>query len=601
VHPGRWYSSLLAVALAASPALADDSDRKPWVRLPRPGSYEAEALDAALAALELTIDPAQQGKRLGRIHVVNQPVFGPRDRFLQFFNLFHYTTRSPAIEREVTLRPGELWDDTKIRETERKLRDPVLTARVVVAPVRSPRPGSFDLLVVTRDVWSLRMNSNFEFQEGQLTELTISLSENNFLGYRKQLAMVFDMDQGKYFIGPLYHDRNMAGTRLQLRTFGGPLFGRASGRLEGAQQSTTLTYPLWSVDSRWAAEGKLTYRDAIARLFQGRELYLYDVTVGERPGVVEHHRVPYEYRLRQTLLQTSVTRSFGRELLHRVSLGHELSGADASVPATFAEGPEVQAAFERDVFPREELASAAVARYALSTSRFVTYHDIDTYDLSEDSRLGPDATVELAVARRELGSDANFVRPQIGGGFVFDWGRDGFVRVSAEASGRVQDGDLMDARVEAGGKVATPARLGGRLVARVTATALMDERSNRFLTLGGRDGLRGYAINQFIGQTRVVANLEARTLPMRLWFTRFGALAFWDVGHATGADGEVTDVGDVVRSFRTMRPRQDLGVGLRFLIPQLSPLVYRFDWAFPLVGPNQTFPGRFTAGVDQAF
>ncbi|HTM21512.1 MAG TPA: hypothetical protein VL172_13420, partial [Kofleriaceae bacterium] len=411
MHPGRWYSTaLVLVALAVGPALADGSDRKQSVRLPRPGSYEGEALDAALAVLHLTIDPAPQGKRLGRIHVVNQPVFGPRDRFLQFFNLFHYTTRDAAIEREVTLRPGQLWDDTKILETERKLRDPVLTARVVVAPVRSPRPGTVDLLVVTRDVWSLRMNSNFELQEGQLTELTISLSENNFLGYRKQVAIVFDMDQGKYFIGPLYHDRNMAGTRLQLRTFGGPLFGRASGQLEGAQQSTTLTYPLWSVDSHWAAEGQFTYRDSIARLFQGRRLFLYDVTVGERPGVVEHHRVPYEYRLRQTLLQGGVTRSFGRALLHRVSLGYELAGLNASVPATFSDGPEVQAAFERDVFPREELSSALVGKYALTTSRFVTYHDIDTYDLSEDSRLGPDATVELAVARRELGSDASFLR-----------------------------------------------------------------------------------------------------------------------------------------------------------------------------------------------
>ena len=104
-------------------------------------------------------------------------VFGPRDRFLQFFNLFHYTTRGISIEREVTLQPGERWDDTKILETERRLRDPILTARVVVVPVRSAAPGTVDLLVVTRDVWSLRMNSNYELQAGKLTGLGVGTLE----------------------------------------------------------------------------------------------------------------------------------------------------------------------------------------------------------------------------------------------------------------------------------------------------------------------------------------------------------------------------------------------------------------------------------------
>jgi len=593
--PGRGAAPALVLIALCTAAGAEAPTGEP-VRLPRPGSYEAEALDLALAALGLEVDPAPQGKRLARIHVVDQPVFGPRDRFLQFFNLFHYTSKPAVVEREVRLRPGDPWDDTKIRETERVLRDPIFTSRVVVVPVRSASPGWFDLLVVTRDVWSLRMNSNFEFQEGSLTELTLSISENNFFGYRKQVAVVFDMDQGKFFVGPLYHDRNLAGTRLQLRSYGGPLFGRASGKLEGAQQSTTLSYPLWSVDSRWAADGSLVYRDSIARVFQGRDLYTYDV-----PETAEVEAVPYEYRLRQAQLQSSVTRSFGRSWLHRVTVGHQLADVTASVPATFDQPEPVRLAFERDVFPRRELSSAVTARYALSTSRFVSFHDIDTYDLSEDARLGPDASVEIDQALRAIGSDANFTTGQVAAGYTLGLGGDGFLRVAAGASGRLQGGDLIDSRLEAQSKLATPARFHARLVARVSVSALVDDRGNHFLTLGGRDGLRGYAINQFIGQTRIIGNLEVRTLPTRIWFARLGALAFWDVGHADGTAGEVGDLGAVADAFRGMHVRHDVGVGIRFLIPQLSPLVYRFDWAFPLVGPNQTFPGRFTAGVDQAF
>ena len=72
---------------------------------------------------------------------------------------------------------------------------------------------------------------------------------------------------------------------------------------------------------------------------------------------------------------------------------------------------------------------------------------------------------------------------------------------------------------------------------------------------------------------------------------RFGALAFYDIGDA--ADG-----------YAKLVLHQDLGFGLRWLIPQLNSSVIRFDWAFALEDGNLTragWPGRITAGFEQVF
>jgi hypothetical protein len=55
-----------------------------------------------------------------------------------------------------------------------------------------------------------------------------------------------------------------------------------------------------------------------------------------------------------------------------------------------------------------------------------------------------------------------------------------------------------------------------------------NETNNRFFTVGGDTGLRGYTIADFAGQIRVLNNLELRTFPIRILFARFGGIAFWD-------------------------------------------------------------------------
>ncbi|HEU5057866.1 MAG TPA: hypothetical protein VFU21_15145, partial [Kofleriaceae bacterium] len=89
-----------------------------------------------------------------------------------------------------------------------------------------------------------------------------------------------------------------------------------------------------------------------------------------------------------------------------------------------------------------------------------------------------------------------------------------------------------------------------------------------------------------------LGNVELRTLPLKVLFTRAGGILFWDFGHAA----------DCYAGCETpLRLHHDVGIGIRALIPQLQPYVLRLDWAIPLTGTTAGFPGRIVAGVQQVF
>jgi hypothetical protein len=179
-------------------------------------SLEKGSIRRALVAKNVEVEPAPWGKTIGQIIILNEPVFAEKN-WLRFFNLFHVTTRTQSLRNELTISEGEEWDDERILETQRRLKDPLYTTIVVVLPVKSAVPGQVDVLVVTRDVWSLRLNTKYTLQEGTLTDLIVSLSENNFLGRRKTLALGVTMDQGALAVGPLYIDKNLMGEHLDFR------------------------------------------------------------------------------------------------------------------------------------------------------------------------------------------------------------------------------------------------------------------------------------------------------------------------------------------------------------------------------------------------
>ena len=135
------------------------------------------------------------------------------------------------------------------------------------------------LMAGTRDVWSLRFNTDFEFQQNTLSYLSTSLSENNLFGWRKYLAAGFLLDQGRMGFGPTYFDPNIAGGRLTLYLSALAWYARDSGSHEGDSETFSLHYPLYALGRPWGAGIDVIHQDAVSRTFTGNALTEFDVVL----------------------------------------------------------------------------------------------------------------------------------------------------------------------------------------------------------------------------------------------------------------------------------------------------------------------------------
>lgn len=568
------------------------------------GRLERESLEEAMSALGLRLEPQPAGKIVGVIHVVNGEVFSRRDWLFQLFNFFHRTTRPGILQRELLIHPGALYDEALVEESVRNLQSPAaldladgtifyqpeLSSVVAVVPVVSDRPDTVDLLAVTRDVWSLRFNTDFEFQQNTLSNLTTSLSENNLLGWRKYLALGFELDQGRAGVGPSYFDPNILGTRLTLLAQATAWYARDTRDYEGNFERFSLRYPLYALASRWGGGVDVNHQDEVIRSFRGNSLRTEDL-----PSTPEVEQLPFIYRRKIEIVDANVVRSFGLSVIQRLTLGHRFDSRSSEVLPDFPTdpaNPDLAREFLNEVAPLSERRSEPYLRYEMFTARYVVLRNLNTFDLRENRRLGPHVVLEAAAGLPALGAD--FEAFPVSGTVGWAFGpRGGYAGLQVAAGARLRPGNsVIDQSFGASLILASP--ILGRLLRVVVegeaGAVRADTHRSRFY-LGGSTGLRGYVIGDFAGTDQVLGHVEIRTMPLELFSQRIGGLLFYDVGHAA-------------ESFSAIVPHHDFGIGLRWLIPQLNSSVVRFDWAVATQGTSLTragLPGRITAGFMQIF
>jgi outer membrane translocation and assembly module TamA len=541
-------------------------------------SLERASLVRALTARGYELEPAPWGKVIGALRVYNEDVFAEATPLLQFFNYFHITTKESTIRAEAVVAAGEIWDQERIAETARRLRDPLWSSVVAVVPVKAAAPGTVDVLIVTRDIWSLRLNTQYTFQQGKLTNLSMSLSENNFLGKRDLLAAALTMDQGAIAVGPLFIDKNLLGQHLDLRAQVNEIINRddllvrSKLKSEGTTSSFSLTRPLWSLASEWAAGASFSHRFAIDRQYKNVQLDKFEYT---DPTTLAKTLFDIEYAERRWTASAYVTRQWGGGLKQQLSIGHTVDSLRTRPLDDFAGDADQRAAFIKNVLPPAEVTSTPFVEYVLFTPRYRTLRNVATFALAEDLRTGPDLDVSLSFGLQALGSDQDFQRLSSSAGWTLPWSRDGFVRVAAALGGRYQQGALINNTATGSVRAATPPIAGlGRLVAQSSLSTKWDNEQNTFFAIGSDTGLRGFGINQFRGQRYFDFQLEARSAPYPLWVLRLGAVAFYDLGGAA----------DLLSKLDL---HQDAGFGVRMLIPQLSAQLWKFDFAIPFDGANR--------------
>lgn len=583
-------SIAITLLLSAASAFAngDGAAAPPSVKA-RLSGYERTALDNALARVKGVVDPSPAGKIIESIVTVPFEVFEKRDFipevFLGFVNWFHVTSKPYVIEREVLLAPGQRYDQAFVDETARNLRNTRQVSLVLVTPVVGSAPDRVKLLVITKDIWSLRLNADYRFAGGKLEYLLVEPSEENFLGTHQSISATFQMRQDTFSFGGRYKIPRLAGSRIQASASGGVILGRTSGLVEGSYGSFVYGQPLYATKATWAWEGTMSWRHETVRRFVGSKLRTFDSKT-----TPDDDAIPFTYGSDALSGRYSVTRSFGVRSKTDVMAGISANRNVYRTGDLTSFAASARADFLDRAVPVSDTQIGPYLQVRSYVNRYVTVLDFNTLGLQEDYIAGHDAYLKLSPVTTALGSSRSFLGVYASVAYTIPLG-DGLARGYVELTNELTTSGIPDGSVDVGVRLTTPRTPVGRLHFDARVLNRYANYLNARSSLGGDSRPRGYPSGAFIGKDVVAATLEFRSRAAQILGCQLGGAVFFDAGDA--ADG-----------FDKMLIKQSAGFGVRVLFPQLDRVVMRADWGFPLtrgVVPTGGFPGDIVITFRQAF
>jgi hypothetical protein len=595
----------LAAALLASAAAATAQDVAPPPGAPAPArddapetrafrysEYEQASLLEALSALGFTRDEAPEGKIVASVHPVRLEVIEERDPAPRFLNAFHALSREGVIAREVLLRPGDRYAQPLADETRRNLAALPQLSLVLVVAARGPTPGEVRVVVVTKDVWSLRLNWNVALAPGGLESLSANPSETNFLGLHHTLGLLFTLLPRSYSVGAQYDIPHVQGSHVAATADAGLSFDRVSGAREGSFGDVVVGEPLWSAQTPWAWSGGVSWLGEVTRLYRGGSVAGFTLDGGPVCLATSPRCVPWSWRTDVFDAAASVTRSLGWAAKRDVTLGFDVRTSRYELPALPGFDPITVQAFRDTRLPVSEDRVGPFLQLRAYRTDHVRVLDLETLALQEDYRLGAEAFARVYPVLRALGSSRTFVGLSAGAAYTAALG-DGLARAGIEPLAEVETGtgEVRDGSVEATLRLASPRYAGGRLVVDGVVLDRYANHLQRSSSLGGDGRLRGFPSQYAIGSNVAAVNAEYRSPALQLLGSvQVGAVAF-------------VDAGDAFDRWSDARAQASAGLGARVLFPQLDRIVFRVDVGFPVTRPlrNGAAPAAFFVTFGQAF
>lgn len=589
----RWLLAIFLAALlvaSAIPALAQDKDGTSLTKR-RFSNLEFERIRRALTRVRGKVDLNPKGKRIESIEIVALPVFEPEDPVPQFLNWFHVTTQKYVIERELLLHKGDRYDQRLSDETERNLQALILFSVVVALPLEGSRPDSVRYLVVTKDIWSLRLGWNGQFNGGVIDYLSLQPTERNLFGTGRQLYGTLVFTRRTYTLGVGFYEPRLAGTRTAISAEAQAVVNCETGEIEGSTGSFLYSKPLYSTQATWGYSTAVSWSNRRNPIFipqnfggaicsvRATDVLSADIPSG-RVGII-----PNEYLFDSQSFSQSFTRSYGYR--YKTNLGFGLEAIRYAYGPTSLSGirldDESEAQGELSEEERQYLVNVYHAQLAPSDMRispffqltsFTTnfHRDInsETLGLQEEGnfRLGHIATLRVFPALEALGS----TRDMLGLTASASYARSvdtGYAKVSVVSDVELSQPDQTDAALSLALRFTSPRLTLGRFIYDARIYEHYRNYRNSRVYLGGTNRLRGYANAAEDGFNYIVSNLEFRTRPLDIFSVQLGGVLFYDVGDAFYRHSDIEF-------------RHGVGGGLRFLAPQLDRDVFRVDVGVPV-------------------
>jgi len=485
------------------------------------------------------------GARVGEIRVETHDIFDlddPRENnaLYRLANKLHINTRPEVIRRLLLFQTGEPVSVRLIEETERLLRGKHYLYEVHIRPI-AYHHGVADILVVTRDTWSLDIGLSAS-RQGGANKGRISITEENVLGTGILVGVSYSSDVDRSGTTFNIADTNLFGTR-------GAISYSYADYDDGSNQAFSLQRPFYALDARWAAGFSASQSDATDALYNAGN------SISE-----------YRHRRHVVDMSGGWSRGLIGRWTRRYSVGLLYQDDDYALEP--GKPPP-----ER--LPSDLTLAGPYVRFDVLEDAYRTDVNLNLIGRVEDFAMGVQAQLQLGRALTEMGStrDSWLYSASLSNGF--DVTRNSFLLANIGASGRYADQGENNA-LGAGARYYH--RHGRHLVyyTALSADAVDNPDVPGPLQIGGDSGLRGYPLRYQSGERRVLFTTEARAYtdwyPFRLF--RVGGAVFYDTGRAWKGENQNTVNSGWLR---------DVGFGLRLLSARTSKgNVLHVDVAFPL-------------------
>lgn len=545
--------------------------------------YVLSVIDDALTQRGLERDPEAEGKAIERIEIAAYDVIEDQDPYPRFAAAIHSKTRDEVIERELLLHVGDSWAPLLAQESERNLRSNLFLSLSHLVACKSSDPNQVVLLVVTKDLWSLRPGFDILWVGTQLQHLGMYMTEQNFLGRRKIPGLDFSIDVATFLAGQRYRDPRVWGSRFYLSERGDLIWNKTTGVLEGGIAEAEFGLPLFSLASAWGFHLGIQYQKNIYREYQSGSIL--------RIQSPENENALLQYRQERAFLRAELQYSMGRRYKWDLSGGWKgWTQRFEYYPTEGTPSVTILNYLNQYYIPRTEAAGTLFVQARFYMADFLQLYDMERFEVPEDFRLGPDIRLETRFASPAFGLSQAFIEPEFQLDWLVQWAQH-YLSFEAHGRARYQPGltasDWVNQVYLLRGKFISAPFWKLRLVTAIAGTRRFFDLNRELSTLGSSTSLRGFAAGYLYGQQSWNANIEIRTLPFRVRAFSLGGAAFFDLGNAFGT----TYWGDVFGS---------IGIGFRMGMPQFNRSLLRVDFGFPVIHPPAA-ASYFVLSFGQAF
>jgi hypothetical protein len=500
---------------------------------------------------EIASSLVMRGARIGRIQLDPENVFDPskpdEDKsFYKVANRLHITTREAVVEEALLFKPGDLYDPVVILESERLIRSRGSIADAFIIPsAYNEETNTVDILVSTRDSWSLSTNLSFGRSGGQ-NHTGFGFEEKNLFGTGMSLNVLHesDIDRDRNLIG--FGDPDLFGSRVRLNL-------DYASATDGSSSNLILGRPFYALDARWSLDSNFLKDDRVDQIYD----------LGKPVSAFQH-------QIRSSTISGGWSQGITDGRVTRWLVGIT-ADQHSFLPALDSPTPLPQPEDRKLVYPW--------AGFQLIADDFRQFVELNDMGRIEDVQLGLSFIARLGYSMEQLGADRNAWLLDFTANKGWQPSSDQLVTTEFDASSRRESLGFTNTVLRVNATYYRKMFENQMLMASFDAVATDRLDLDQQVLLGGDSGLRGFPLRYQSGTSRALIRLEDR------FFTDWYPFKLIRVGYAAFVDAGQT-WGDDLRTSPSLGMLYDIGIGLRLTSPRASSgTVIHIDLAAPLNGP----------------